>query len=180
LFIVKGVIGNPKDNTSDMPEQFTLKNIIFRIANTNLEFDDGRYLFQQYAHSLNIELFYPDFSHELIMINKQYYLPKGALILAYENKVPVGCAAIREFDKDIAELKRLFIQPQYRGYKIGVKLLELVIDIVQELNYKQIRLDTVPTMTQEQNLYRVFGFYEIQPYRVDPIEGTIFMEMKLR
>jgi putative acetyltransferase len=163
-----------------MPEQLIGKNIVFKIANTNKEFDDGRNLFQQYAHSLNIELYYPDFSRELITINKTYCLPEGALLIAYDDKVPIGCAAIREFDKNTAELKRVFIQPQYIGYKIGEKLLELAIEIVQELDFKQIRLGTLPTVTQVQHLYHMFGFTEIQPYLENFIEGTIFMEMKLK
>jgi ribosomal protein S18 acetylase RimI-like enzyme len=154
-------------------------NIVFKIANTNLEFDDGRNLFQQYAHSLGIDLYFQDFSHELITIGKQYNQPKSALLLAYDNKIAIGCAAILEFDKSTAELKRMFVLPKYREYKVGRQLLELAIDIATELNYTKIQLDTLPTMTEALYLYRTFDFYEIPPYRFNAIEGTIFMEKKL-
>jgi putative acetyltransferase len=162
-----------------MTEQITHRNITFKIANTKHEFNEGRNLFQQYANSLDIDLCFQDFSNELKMIEKQYNRPKGALLLAYKNNVAIGCIAIREFDKDTAELKRMFVQTKYRGYKIGMKLLKLAIDIAKELDYKKIRLDTLPTMKQAQNLYSAFGFYEIPPYRFNPIKGTIFMEKKL-
>lgn len=42
-----------------------------------------------------------------------------------------------------------------------------------------MRLDTLPTMTKAQDLYRAFGFYEIEPYVFNPIQGTRFMELKL-
>ena len=73
----------------------------------------------------------------------------------------------------------MFVEPGYREFKIGGKLLELAIDAARELNYNFIRLDTLPTMTKAQNLYRSFGFYEIPPDRFNPVSGTVFMEMKL-
>jgi ribosomal protein S18 acetylase RimI-like enzyme len=60
-----------------------------------------------------------------------------------------------------------------------MKLLDLIIEIAKELNYKSIRLDTLPTMTKAQNLYRSFGFSEIPSYRFNPVSGTVFMEKKL-
>jgi len=110
---------------------------------------------------------------------KKVHKPRGVLLLAYRDNLAVGCAGIREFDKETAELKRLFVLKEYRGYKIGITLLELAIDIAKKINYKKIRLDTLPTMTQALNLYRSFGFYEIPPYRFNPIKGTIFMEKEL-
>jgi ribosomal protein S18 acetylase RimI-like enzyme len=154
-------------------------NIVFKVANTFQEFEDGRNLFQQYANSLNIDLSFQDFPNELKTIDKQYNKPNGSLLIAYSDKIAVGCVGIREFDKDTAELKRMFVKIEYRGYKIGVKLLELAIDIIKKLDYKKIRLDTLSTMTQAQKLYRSFGFHEIPPYRFNPIKGSVFMEKEL-
>ena len=163
----------------DNRHEIISEDILFKIANTNKEFNDGKNLFQQYANSLNLDLDFQGFSTELETIGKQYYKPKGALILAYKNNIAIGCAGIRELDKNTAELKRMFVQTDYRKYKIGRKLLELAIDIAKELNYKTIRLDTLPTMIQAQNLYRSFGFYEIPSYRFNPIKGTVYMEKNL-
>ncbi len=157
----------------------TAENILFKIATTNQEFEDGRNLFQQYAESLDLDLGFQDFPNELKTIDKQYSKPTGALLLAYKNSIPVGCVGIREFDKDAAELKRMYVKTEYRKYKIGMKLLELIVEIAKELNYKSIRLDTLPTMTNAQSLYRSFGFSEIPPYRFNPVNGTVFMEKKL-
>ena len=155
------------------------EDVLFKTATTNKEFEDGQRLFQQYANSLDLDLGFQDFSNELKLINKQYNKPKGALLLAYKNNIAVGCAGIRELDKDTAELKRMYVQPAYRKYKIGARLLELAIEIARDLNYKSIRLDTLPTMTKAQDLYRSFGFYEIPSYRFNPVSGTVFMEKKL-
>ena len=151
-------------------------NIIFKIASSNLEFEDGRKLFRQYANSLNINIYSKDVYLDLLMIDKRYNLPNGALLLVYDNFVAIGCAAIQKFDKNTAELKRFFIETKYKGYKIGVKLLELALDIAEELNYSRIRLDTRPTMTQTRSLFRSLGFYEIPPNGFNPTVETTFME----
>ena len=155
------------------------EDVLFKTANTNKEFEDGKNLFQQYANSLDLDLGFQDFSNELKLINKQYNKPKGALLLAYKNNVAIGCAGIRELNSNTAELKRMYVQPEYRKYKIGVRLLALAIEIAKELNYKSIRLDTLPAMTKAQELYRSFGFYEISSYRFNPVDGTVFMEKQL-
>jgi len=154
-------------------------NIIFKIASTNLEFDDGRDLFRQYTDSLNINMYSKDVYLELLLIDKRYNLPDGALLLVYDNNVAVGCAAIQKFNKNTAELKRFFVQTKYKGYKIGVKLLELAFDIAKELNYSRIRLDARPAITQTRSLFRSLGFYEIPPYGFNPTEETTFMEKTL-
>ncbi|TAK63163.1 MAG: GNAT family N-acetyltransferase [Bacteroidetes bacterium] len=155
------------------------RNIVFKIACTNQDFTDGQTLFQQYANSLDVDLCFQDFPNELKTIDKQYNKPGGALVIAFHDTSAVGCVGIRKYDNDTAELKRMFVQPEYRGHHLGQQLLEFTLSVARELNYKKIRLDTLPTMKQAQQLYRSFGFYEISPYRFNPVNGTVFMEKEL-
>jgi ribosomal protein S18 acetylase RimI-like enzyme len=151
-----------------------------KIANTEREFDQGRILFEEYAGSLDFDLGYQDFKTELSTINRQYKEPEGALLLCFiDNEHAVGCAGVRKFAEGIAELKRLYVNPDYRQLKMGKRLLESAIDAAKQLNYRFIRLDTVPGQTRAQELYRQLGFYEIEPYRRSPIMGTIYFEKKL-
>ena len=154
-------------------------NITYQTAKTKEAFEDGKALFQAYAKSLNLDLSFQDFEKELDAIDKQYNKPKGALILAYKEKTAVGCAAIRELDSETAELKRMYVHPDNRGLQIGRKLLELSIETAKKLNYKKIRLDTLPTMLYAQRLYRMSGFFEIPSYRFNPVSGAVYMEKKL-
>jgi GNAT superfamily N-acetyltransferase len=153
--------------------------VLFKVARTAEEFQEGESLFRQYADSLQLDLSFQDFAYELKTIDQQYNAPKGALLIAYLEQKPIACVGIRELDSETAELKRMFVQPAYRGLRLGHKLLEHILSVAKELNYKKVRLDTLPTMTQAQQLYRSFGFSEISSYRFNPVEGTVFMEKDL-
>ena len=160
-------------------ETTTQNDILFIIASGEKEFEDAKNLFKQYADSLDIDLSFQDFSNEINTIDKQYNKPSGALLLAYKNGEAVGCAGLRKFDEEQAELKRMFVKTEYRQFKIGKKLLELIINMAKDLHYKSILLDTLPSMAAAQMLYKSFGFYEIPSYRFNPISGTVYMKKEL-
>ena len=77
-------------------------------------------------------------------------------------------------------MKRLYLQPNFRGKGWGRKLAEAVIDEARSIGYQRMRLDTVePMMKEAVQLYRALGFYEIPPYRKNPIPGAMYMELDL-
>jgi putative acetyltransferase len=157
-----------------------IKNeITYRLATTDDEFEAGKRLFREYVASLGVDLSFQDFDNELMVIAEQYNKPSGALLLVYDKGSAIGCAGIRKTDHEIAELKRMYVRDDYRGYGIGVQLLERGLEIARELGYRKIRLDTLSSMEKAQALYRSFGFYEIPSYRFNPLEGTIYMEKQL-
>jgi ribosomal protein S18 acetylase RimI-like enzyme len=151
----------------------------YKIATTEQEFEEGRNLFQKYADMLELDLSFQDFDNELRTLSKQYNKPRGALLVVYEKDTAVGCVALRELDKHIAEIKRMFVLPPYRGQHIARTMLEKIIDIAAKYQYRKIRLDTLANMVSAIKLYRSFEFYEIPPYRFNPIQGAVFMEKRL-
>jgi ribosomal protein S18 acetylase RimI-like enzyme len=151
-----------------------------KIAQTARDFQQARELFMEYAASLDFDLEFQGFAKELEAINTQYRPPKGALLLCYsEENEAIGCVAVRELSEGIAELKRLYIRPTFRHLKMGKRLLSAAVEAARGLGYGYIRLDTVPGQDRAQALYRQFGFYAIDPYRDNPIEGAMYMEKKL-
>jgi ribosomal protein S18 acetylase RimI-like enzyme len=77
-------------------------------------------------------------------------------------------------------MKRLYVSDEYKGLGLGIKLINMIIEEALKLNYNYMRLDTLETMKKAQSLYLSLGFYDIEPYVYNPIEGTRFMELKLR
>ncbi len=76
-------------------------------------------------------------------------------------------------------MERLFVKNEYKGQGIGKRLIEAIIKEARLRGYKRMRLDTLAKMKKAQLLYRKFGFYEIEKYVENPIEGTAFMEKRL-
>jgi GNAT superfamily N-acetyltransferase len=152
---------------------------IIKKATTTTDFENGKQLFLQYIQSLHFELNFQDVDRELEEIHIEYNSPTGVLLLAYDDDKAIACAGVRKIDNQIAELKRMFVDPAYRGHQLGQKILQLSLDEARLLGYKAIRLDTVPEMQGAIKLYKAAGFYPIEPYRFNPIPGAIFMEKVL-
>jgi len=154
--------------------------IQFKEVNSNKGYEIAVELFKEYALQLDIDLEFQNFNREIKNISVEYSRPNGIIILAYSNtKSPIGCFGIRKLENDICELKRMYLRKEYRGLGIGKALLRKSIEKGKELRYSRMRLDTLPSMSKAIDLYESEGFYEIKPYRFNPVIGTKFYEIKL-
>jgi ribosomal protein S18 acetylase RimI-like enzyme len=138
-------------------------------------------LFRAYAASLPIDLGYQGFDGELAALPGKYAPPTGALLIARDdNGAALGCVAMRPLDESgVCEMKRLYVAPQGRGRGLGRALAQAIIEAARAAGYREMRLDTLASMTQAQALYRALGFSEIGAYYDTPIENTVFMSLKL-
>lgn len=130
-------------------------------------------LFRAYAASLPIDLGFQDFETELAGLPGKYAPPSGALLLARAGDgVPVGCVALRPMaEAGACEMKRLYVAPQGRGLGLGRALVEEIMAEAARLGYREVRLDTWPTMTGALTLYSDIGFRPIAAYYDTPGQG---------
>lgn len=139
-----------------------------------------RELFLEYAASLNFSLCFQGFENELKGLPGDYAPPAGRLFLMHYKTQPAGCVALHRTGADVCEMKRLYIRPAFRGKGLGLALINAVIDEARVIGYRCMRLDTVePVMKDAVAIYRRLGFKQIAPYRDNPIEGALYMELPL-
>jgi len=86
---------------------------------------------------------------------------------------------LRPLDENRCEMKRLYVRPKFRGISIGHSLVEMIISDAESMKYDCMVLDTMPTMKSAITLYKKFGFFEIEPYRYNPVAGAVFLQLDL-
>ncbi|HEX6502493.1 MAG TPA: GNAT family N-acetyltransferase [Terriglobales bacterium] len=140
----------------------------------------ARELFLEYAQSLGFSLCFQGFDKELADLPGDYAPPAGRLLLANYAGELAGCVALHQLESGICEMKRLYVRPQFRGKRLGLALIQRVIDEAQQIGYRSMRLDTVePLMKEAVKMYRRFGFREMAPYCANPIAGALYMQLEL-
>jgi GNAT superfamily N-acetyltransferase len=139
-----------------------------------------RELFVEYEHSLGFPLCFQNFDKELENLPGEYSPPYGGLFIAVHERDVLGCIALRRIDDATCEMKRLYVRPAGRGKGIGTLLVKTLIETAKNHGYKQMKLDTVPSMKEAIRIYIRFGFKETDPYRNNPIPGALFMELDLQ
>ncbi len=144
---------------------------------------EAKQLFEEYAHSLGFSLCFQGFDKELAGLPGDYAPPRGRLLLAHVDGELAGCVALHGIsatEDGAGEIKRLFVRPEFRGQKIGKRLLDSVLDAARTVGYRRLLLDTVAgKMDTAIAMYREYGFREVPSYRPNPVEGVIYMELEL-
>ena len=133
-----------------------------------------RELFAEYARSLGLDLAFQGFSGELEDLPGKYARPDGRLYLASVHGEAAGCIALRRFDSDCCEMKRLYVRPAFRGRSLAGQLAKLIISDAVAMGYRAMLLDTLREMRAARALYARLGFKEIPPYYHNPFDAVFY------
>jgi ribosomal protein S18 acetylase RimI-like enzyme len=134
-----------------------------------------RVMLREYAAWLEVDLCFQNFEEELKGLPGEYSPPLGRLLIAEG----AGCVALRPLEREICEMKRLYVRPEFRGSGLGRRLVLAIIEEARGIGYRRMRLDTMPKMDRAQGLYASLGFREIAAYRFNPEAGARFLELEI-
>ena len=144
------------------------------------DWNQARALVEEYAASLQLDLSFQNFAHELEHFSSEYSAPAGAFLLAREQDNYLGCVGVRRFAGEDGEIKRLYVTPAARGRGIGMLLARGIVAEARRLGYARLLLDTLSFMQEAQSLYASLGFRKTAAYRYNPLPGAAYFELSLR
>lgn len=138
-----------------------------------------RGLFEEYWNSFGFTPCFQGFDREVAGLPGDYAPPGGRLAIALVDGEVAGCAALRRFDAERCEAKRLYVRPAFRGQGLGRELLRWVIDEARAAGYREMVGDTMPVMQQALDMYDRLGFERTEAYSDHPTPGAIYLRLKL-
>ena len=101
-------------------------------------------------------------------------------LVLYKDNLAVGCGAIKEFDDQAMEVKRMYVLPQYRGLGLATQLLNALEHWASELGYQKCVLETGKKQPE------AIGLYQKNQYQIIPnygqyagIENSVCFEKKI-
>ena len=102
------------------------------------------------------------------------------VIVFYENDVAVGCGAFREKESDTVEIKRMFVNPDYRKRGIAAAVLKELENWAAELNYTYTILETGKKQPEAISLYQKSGYTIIPNYPpYEEMDNSVCMKKTL-
>ncbi|MFB9863049.1 GNAT family N-acetyltransferase [Rufibacter immobilis] len=102
------------------------------------------------------------------------------VVVAHLDSLAVGCGAIKQYTPDTAEVKRMFVLPEFRGQGIAGQVLQELERWAAELHFKNLILETGKAQPEAIRLYTKSGYTVIPNYgQYQNIESSVCMQKAL-
>ena len=90
--------------------------------------------------------------------------PRGAFYLVEFDGALAGMGGLRFVRNGVAEVKRIYVRPAFRGKRLGDAILQRILSDAKSYGYLSMVLDTAPFMQSAQRVYEQHGFLDRPPY----------------
>jgi ribosomal protein S18 acetylase RimI-like enzyme len=87
-----------------------------------------------------------------------------AFFVTRQDGAPAGCGGVQLVGTAYAEVKRMFVRPQFRGQGLGKAMLEHLAAYSRQQGIPLLRLETGIYQTEAIGLYESFGFERVGPF----------------
>ena len=103
------------------------------------------------------------------------------VVICYENEEAIGCGSFKEFEPNVAEIKRMFVNPNHRKKGIAKTILGELINWSQKEHFTTAILETAHKLKPAIDLYQKFGFEIIPNYgQYINVESSVCMKKILK
>jgi putative acetyltransferase len=86
---------------------------------------------------------------------------QGMFVVARAEQEAIGCGALRRLDHETGELKRMYVEPRWRGQGAAVRILDHLETAARDLGLARLVLETGVHQVEAIALYRRAGFSEV-------------------
>ena len=153
-------------------EWFTAKRLIYRVArdifNTQRPLEE---LIDEFESQGELS--------DMDDIKEAYFENGGIFLVTTDGDQLVGTGAIRRFEGDMCELKRLWFLTEYHGRGLGYRMMQELLQFARGHGYRSIRLETHPLQQKRAvDFYARLGFHQV-PIPNAIMDEDILMEMDL-
>jgi GNAT superfamily N-acetyltransferase len=122
----------------------------------------------------------------------KFYPPSGRFYLINRDGSHVGVGCLKGITSSVAEIQRMYVQPDVRGVGAGRLLLQQLLSDGRAIGYHTVRLESLKFLSAAHALYKSVGFTEITPYAENSMtkyqppdtmdryrSSAVFMELRL-
>lgn len=115
--------------------------------------------------------FYNQFNHIDVLKN---------IVVIYFNEIAVGCGAIKKFDNNTVEVKRMFVCQEKRGSGVAQEMLQELETWATELGYQECILETGIRQVEAVRFYKKCNYKIIPNYgQYKKMENSICFKKRL-
>jgi GNAT superfamily N-acetyltransferase len=90
--------------------------------------------------------------------------PRGVFYLVQVDDKLAGMGGLRYLRTGVAEIKRIYFRPEFRGKRLGQRMLDRLLADAGAFGFERVCLDTAPFMTSAHRLYEENGFSDCAAY----------------
>jgi len=137
--------------------------------------------FQELVKELDSDLAIRDVADHLFYAQFNKIATIKYVVVVYNQKIPVGCGAVKEYDSVTMEVKRMFVPIHKRGQGIASIILNELEKWAFELGYAKCILETGYKQPEAIRLYQKNNYVVIPNYgQYAGMENSVCFEKLLK
>ena len=118
--------------------------------------------------------------------NRKAFMPYNlsdsipVVMIAYDGDTAIGCAGLKPYSGNSAEIKRVWVEPSCRRSHIAQEMMTQLEKKALESGFGRLILQTREIMTEAVRLYTKLGYHRIQNYTpYDNLDGAVCFAKEL-